>query len=248
MISVILLLAVEMGVVQYGANNRIGIAYNELYEEEDTKDEEKNIEMDYEEEEKAKNDYELVKEQTVVASAERSREVSTRQASSRNNNASSSLPIEKPIVEQSQEKPQEQSQEKPQEEPREEPAEQPQSTYIDARAMLRLINAERANHGLEPLAWSNSLTESARIRAREITVLFSHTRPDGRPWNTVGASINGENIAARQITIEIAFRAWMESPSHRENILRPDFRTIGIAGLHNPNTEHGYYWVQLFRR
>jgi len=114
--------------------------------------------------------------------------------------------------------------------------------------MLSLINEARANYGLQPLMWSDSLTASARIRSREIAVSFSHTRPDGRSWHTVGASVAGENIAARQRTSEVAFRAWMESPSHRANILRADFTTVGVAGVNIPGSENTYHWVQLFGR
>jgi len=224
MIAITILSVVVIATVAAQYNNGIETGHNKLYGERDTKDEEKNLEINYEEE----NDYEVVEQEIIVAVAERPREVTTRNAPPRNNNEALSLLIEEPIAEPIEE--------------------QSQIIYMDASGMLSLVNAERANYGLHPLVWSHSLTESARIRASEITVLFSHTRPDGRAWNTVGNSVNGENIAARQRTIEIAFRAWMESPSHRENILSHDFRSIGISGVHSPSTEHTYYWVQLFGR
>ena len=238
MISIILLSITATVVAQYGDGNEMEIAVGKLYEE-------KNVEIECKggialeltqsfllDRNQRKS---LAEEEIIVASAEQPREVSTRNApprNNRNNSATEYAHTKEPIIEPNIEQPQI----------------LPEFTYINARGMLSLINAERANHGLQPLIWSDSLTASARIRAREITVSFSHTRPDGRLWNTVGTSVNGENLAARQRTLEIAFRAWMESPSHRENILRPDFRSVGIVGLHSPNTEHTYYWVQLFGR
>ncbi len=38
-------------------------------------------------------------------------------------------------------------------------------------------------------------------------------------------------------------RAWMNSPGHRENILRPSFKMIGIGVKQNKN---GFYCTQLF--
>ena len=39
----------------------------------------------------------------------------------------------------------------------------------------------------------------------------------------------GENLAAGQETAADVMRVWMESPTHRDNILEPSFKDIGIA-------------------
>jgi len=234
MISITLLSTVATIAVQNIDNNEIELPYEDEYVKNER---EESVETDYEDQ--IETEYEPVEEEQIVASAQEPREEITNNVQPRNNNVQARntsaleyLPVEEAIVEQAQEQHQ--------------PL--PQSMHMDARAMLSLINDERANHGLQPLIWSDSLTASARIRAEEITVLFSHTRPDGRRWSTVGAGVAGENIAARQRTVAIAFTAWMQSPSHRDNILNDTFRTVGIAGLNSPGTEHTYYWVQLFGR
>ena len=38
----------------------------------------------------------------------------------------------------------------------------------------------------------------------------------------------------------------MESTGHRENILRPQFKKIGIGYYYKTNTEYTHYWVQMF--
>lgn len=51
----------------------------------------------------------------------------------------------------------------------------------------------------------------------------------------------GENIAKGQLTVEQVMQDWMNSPSHRTNILRPEFEEIGIGIF-------GDVWVQNFGR
>jgi len=125
---------------------------------------------------------------------------------------------------------------------------QPSETNIDGSAMLSLINAERINVGAAPLTISGSLTASAGIRAEELSRVFSHTRPDGSSWVSVNSSASGENIAAGSSTINATFNQWMNSQGHRDNMLNPSFKTIGIAGYSRAGTQYTYYWVQLFGR
>ncbi|MDR1914821.1 MAG: CAP domain-containing protein [Clostridiales bacterium] len=54
----------------------------------------------------------------------------------------------------------------------------------------------------------------------------------------------GENIAAGQPTPESVMDAWMDSPGHAENILRPDFSHIGVGYSRSPM--HGTLWSQEF--
>ena len=60
---------------------------------------------------------------------------------------------------------------------------------VDAAAfeaeVIRIANIERRAAGLPPLELNTRLREAARIRARELPVLFSHNRPGGRAWHTV---------------------------------------------------------------
>ena len=67
--------------------------------------------------------------------------------------------------------------------------------------VIRLTNIERAKVGSAPLQYHEGLQKAAMVRAKEISISFSHTRPDGRNLSTaldeagVGGS-SGENIAA----------------------------------------------------
>ena len=119
------------------------------------------------------------------------------------------------------------------------------SLYNMAQNAAILVNQQRAAIGLKPLAWSSSLTNAANVRSSEISTLFSHTRPDGRSWYTVNSRIQGgENLAYGFSSPESALQAWMQSPTHKENILWPTFKSIGISIYVSDNGT--YYWAQEF--
>ncbi len=118
-----------------------------------------------------------------------------------------------------------------------------------ARQVLELVNAERAKAGLSPLNFSDSLSQAAMIRAKEITTKFDHTRPNGGSFSSVldqsGISYRGagENIAYGQPTAESVMSDWMNSAGHRANILNGNYTTLGVASYEVNGT---VYWVQLF--
>ncbi|MCR4763167.1 MAG: CAP domain-containing protein [Lachnospiraceae bacterium] len=113
-----------------------------------------------------------------------------------------------------------------------------------ANEALDLVNEERAAGNLAPLSWSNGLAGAAYVRASELPKLFSHTRPDGSAWYTVNETIMyGENLAEFYDTPEAVVQAWMNSPTHRANIMEADFATCGIS-IYKDGGD--YYWAQEF--
>ena len=112
-----------------------------------------------------------------------------------------------------------------------------------AAEVVRQVNAERAKAGLKALRVDAELTRAARVRAREIARVFSHTRPDGTPWSTVSALAYGENIAVGQRTADKVMAAWLTSAGHRANLLRASYGSIGVCCYVSGGVT---YWVQLF--
>ncbi len=55
-----------------------------------------------------------------------------------------------------------------------------------------------------------------------------------------------ENIAAGQSSAEDVVNGWMNSASHRANILNCRLREIGVGFAHNDGTAYGNYWVEVF--
>ena len=121
------------------------------------------------------------------------------------------------------------------------------SEYADE--VIRLTNIERTKAGLSALSKNTDMCEVAQIRVEEAVKKFSHTRPNGDSCFQLvrdkGISYRtlGENLARGQSTPEQVVREWMNSPSHKDNILNPDFTGIGTACY---KTGNNIYWVQCF--
>jgi uncharacterized protein YkwD len=108
-----------------------------------------------------------------------------------------------------------------------------------------LVNAQRTAAGLSPLNWNEGLEDAARVRAQEITTYFSHTRPDGSSWWTVNSTLQyGENLAKLYQSSSSVVNAWMNSPTHRANIMDSSFITIGMAIYQTG--DGSWYWAQEF--
>ena len=111
--------------------------------------------------------------------------------------------------------------------------------------VVRLVNAQRAQNGLKPLAENWELSyKSADMAGKRY---FSHESPTyGSPYQMMrsfGISFRsaGENIAYGQRTPAAVVGAWMNSSGHRANILNSSYTHIGV-GYH----EAGNYWTQMF--
>lgn len=123
-----------------------------------------------------------------------------------------------------------------------------QSGY--AEEVVRLVNQERGKMGLKPVTMTANVKAAAQVRAKEIQTSFSHTRPDGRNFQTalqeqnVSFRGNGENIAWGQKSPEQVMSVWMNSEGHRKNIMNPNFTTIGVGYAQSANGTN--YWTQLF--
>jgi uncharacterized protein YkwD len=118
----------------------------------------------------------------------------------------------------------------------------PSAREIDAnrQAIVCLLNAERAKHGLVALR-HHPLLELASQRHSDDMVrrkYYEHETPDGvdpqMRMSAVGYSPRwtGENLytgTGSEATPVRALKGWMESPGHRANILRPEFTEVGVG-------------------
>ena len=109
------------------------------------------------------------------------------------------------------------------------------------RDLLDLTNAERRRAGLGALSPDDALALAARHHAQEMASLnyFSHSSPTPRN-ETLGQRVAqagsaatgvGENLAlvGPQDVAQQSVQGWMESPGHRENLLRPDYTHVGFG-------------------
>ncbi len=129
------------------------------------------------------------------------------------------------------------------------------ATDIHVQDVINLSNKERENQGLPALKTSSVLCEAARQKAEYMFEhdFWAHVAPDGTtPWDffaSVGYDFYfaGENLARDFNTSAGVVRGWMNSPSHRENILNNDFEEIGIAVVNGElDGEETTLVVQMF--
>ena len=114
-----------------------------------------------------------------------------------------------------------------------------------AKAAFDLVNAKRQEAGLGALTWNSGLEQASAVRAVEASQSFSHTRPDGTDWLTVNSNLMyGENLAKGYATADEAVTAWMNSPTHKANIMDTEF-TSGAIAIHIGSNGQ-WFWAQEF--
>lgn len=102
---------------------------------------------------------------------------------------------------------------------------------------IRLVNLEREKVGLPPYETDETYYEIVRLRAKESTEFWSHTRPNGQAWSSLYReleSLNGirkiaENLGKNFTTVERITECLMASDGHRKAILGADYTHICIA-------------------
>ena len=119
------------------------------------------------------------------------------------------------------------------------------------RSFLTLVNNERAQAGLAPVALGDSSHNAAAMeRAEELAVSYSYVRPNGQRDFTVLAEngisdvSTGENYMAGCSTPDAAMDQWMATDFTRERILNADATTVSVG--HYEGGVYNNYWVLIF--
>lgn len=110
---------------------------------------------------------------------------------------------------------------------------------LNAQKIITLTNEIRQQYSLTPLKENPLLNKAAREKAQDMfrNNYFAHFSPTGvSPWYWISKSgynyhYAGENLAMNFIDSDEVVRAWLNSPSHRANLLNGNYRDIGIAIL-----------------
>lgn len=117
------------------------------------------------------------------------------------------------------------------------PAAKSFASDITAGAIISLVNKARNIQGVLPLSENSKLDKVAADKLQDMVEkkYFAHTSPEGKsPWYWFGKNkydyeYAGENLAIDFMTAEKQHEAWMNSETHRKNILNPNFTEIGVA-------------------
>lgn len=111
------------------------------------------------------------------------------------------------------------------------------ATDISVHTLLDLTNQKRADAGLPPLTLSPLLSSAASGKAADMFSqnYWAHVSPSGKtPWDfIIGSGYHyvyaGENLAKNFNDSKAVIDAWMNSPSHRDNVLKKEYRDVGFA-------------------
>ncbi|MDP2656404.1 MAG: CAP domain-containing protein [bacterium] len=103
--------------------------------------------------------------------------------------------------------------------------------------IVSLTNQTRQNLALGVLKVSNALVQAAQQKAQDMVAkqYFSHTGPGGATFDTwidnVGYAYQyaGENLAVHYDSAEGVSDGWLASPTHKKNIVKPEYTEIGVG-------------------
>jgi uncharacterized protein YkwD len=118
------------------------------------------------------------------------------------------------------------------------------NTAAMEKQILELVNGERVRRGLRPLVWDGRLCQAGRDHSRDMgrRNYFSHYSPNGSSVTerviARGADFRwlGENIAM-DFSARSAHQNLMRSRGHRDNILKREYRRVGIGVSVSPRGE-----------
>lgn len=111
------------------------------------------------------------------------------------------------------------------------------SGNIDQKRLIELTNIERQKKGLSAVLENAALDRAAALKAQNMFAenYWAHFAPSGKsPWDFILGSgykftYAGENLAKNFTASDDVVKAWMASPTHRDNLLNPKYQDIGIA-------------------
>jgi uncharacterized protein YkwD len=147
--------------------------------------------------------------------------------------------------------------------------------YLDAVNEARSEGRECGEYGYmpaaDPVTWNKKLYDAAYEHSKDMAEsnIFSHTGSGTANDKTaqsehpgegsgVGERIEhngytnwkryGENIAAGTGMDDVseAMEGWLKSPGHCKNIMKKEFKEVGIAVYYEENSHYRYYWTQDF--
>lgn len=129
------------------------------------------------------------------------------------------------------------------------------ATDITIEKLYELTNEERFKYNLPILNYDNKLSQAAQKKAEDMFKkdYWAHYAPNGAtPWQFILSNgykyeYAGENLAKNFLFSKGVIEAWMQSESHRENLLRKEYSDVGFAVVNGIlNGEETTLVVQLF--
>lgn len=129
------------------------------------------------------------------------------------------------------------------------------SSNVEKSRIIELTNEERKKINLSPLKENSALDKAALKKAQNMFEedYWAHYSPSGKdPWGFITSegykySFAGENLARNFYESGDVVAAWMASPTHKDNIVNPNYNEMGIAVVEgNLKGERTTLVVQMF--
>src|SRR5438874_10172853 len=122
--------------------------------------------------------------------------------------------------------------------------------------LIALVNAYRANNGLQAVSASGALTGAATWMAGDMAAknYIGHVSSDGRsPVQRMSAfgypatsMYTGEDLGAGYPSAGGVLAGWQASPAHNAVLLNPNYNAVGIALVYNASSTYKWYWAADF--
>jgi uncharacterized protein YkwD len=114
------------------------------------------------------------------------------------------------------------------------------ATEMSAESLLLETNRQRHANGVASLSMNDQLRAAAQAKAEDMARdnYWAHVAPDGtEPWSFIDATDYqyakaGENLAYGFLTSTQTVKGWMNSSTHRDNMLDNEFRQVGFGFVH----------------
>lgn len=108
---------------------------------------------------------------------------------------------------------------------------------FSAEQIIVLTNEKRSQSGLGGVSYNSQLAAAAKAKAADMFAsnYWAHNSPQGKtPWSFISSAgyryvYAGENLARDFNDAGAVVNAWMNSPSHKGNLLDKNFKEIGVA-------------------
>lgn len=124
-----------------------------------------------------------------------------------------------------------------------------------SKEIVSYTNLERQKYGLQTVSEDATLNRAAEDKVRDMLEknYWDHVSPEGtEAWYFIDQegykyTMAGENLAKGFADPKNTVLAWMDSKTHRENLLKPEYRNIGVASANGKlNGQDTSVTVQLF--
>ncbi|HVD31529.1 MAG TPA: CAP domain-containing protein [Methylomirabilota bacterium] len=122
--------------------------------------------------------------------------------------------------------------------------------------LIALVNAYRANNGLQTVSLNGALTAAASWMAGDMAArnYIGHVSSDGRsPTQRMSAfgypatsTYTGEDLGAGYGTAGAVLGGWQASTAHNAVLLNPNYNAIGVGLVYAPSSSYKWYWAADF--